>query len=68
MSRQASVGVAVRYQDCWMCKLVVHKGDHVIRIKREAEGTQQRYVTAMVCLDCGIAIADAAAEFVEAHR
>ena len=51
-----------------MCKLVVRKGDHVIRIKREAESTHQRYVTAMVCIDCGIAIADAAAEFVEAHR
>ena len=51
-----------------MCKLVVHKGDHVIRIKREADSTQQRYVTAMVCLDCGIAIADAAAEFVEGKR
>ena len=68
MSRIASVGVAVRYQECWMCKLVVHKGDPVIRIKREAAGTQQRYVTAMVCIDCGAAIADAAAEYVKARR
>ena len=68
MTMEGSIVVSARTQDCWMCKLVIHHDDLVVRVRRYLNSPKGNYVSAIICLDCGIAIADAAAEFVEARR
>ena len=51
--------VSARTQDCWMCKLVIHHDDLVVRVRRDLNSPKGNYVSAIVCLECADAIVNA---------